>query len=186
MTALSSLTSCIKDILDKFINITELEPGKILVVGCSTSEILGEKIGSASNTDVAQAVMLGLLAVTQKNGIYLAIQCCEHLNRSLVVEHDCAVKYNLETVSVFPCIKAGGALSVVAMEEFTKPVIVESILAHAGLDIGSTLIGMHLKKVAVPVRMPIKMIGHAHLILAVTRPKYIGGERAKYKPELAN
>ena len=112
--------------------------------------------------------------------LYLAIQCCEHLNRALVVEEECALKYGLEIVSVVPHEKAGGSLATVAMTSFRKPVVVETIAAHAGLDVGDTFIGMHLKRVAVPVRLAVKQIGKAHVTAARTRPKFIGGDRARY------
>jgi uncharacterized protein (TIGR01440 family) len=124
--------------------------------------------------------MKGLLPVIQENKLFLAIQCCEHLNRALVVEKACAEKYGLEIVAVMPHPKAGGSLSASAMEKFNQPVVVETITAHAGLDIGDTFIGMHLKRVAVPVRLAAKNIGQAHLTAARHRPKLIGGARAKY------
>ncbi|WP_227762560.1 TIGR01440 family protein [Zhaonella formicivorans] len=157
-----------------------LKPGQIMVVGCSTSEVVGQKIGTASNLEVAQTIMAELLPLLQEKGIYLAVQCCEHLNRALVIEEEAAEKYGFEIVSVIPAPKAGGSLAAVAMERFDSPVVVEKIVAHAGIDIGDTFIGMHLKHVAVPVRLPLKNIGNAHLTLARTRPKLIGGERAIY------
>jgi len=158
-----------------------LSPGQILVVGCSTSEVLGAKIGSAGSTDVAEAILGSLRQVCTQHGIYLAVQCCEHLNRALVIEQQAAAIYNLEQVMVVPKPKAGGALGAQAMADFEHPILVESIKAHAGLDIGSTLIGMHLKVVAVPVRLAQKNIGQALVTAARTRPRFIGGERAVYK-----
>jgi|CZCA01.1.fsa_nt_gi uncharacterized protein (TIGR01440 family) len=157
-----------------------LKPHDIVVVGCSTSEVMGRKIGSASSVDVAEAIMAGLLPVISENQLYLAIQCCEHLNRALVVEQECAERYRLERVTVIPHVAAGGALAAEAMKRFADPVVVESICAHAGLDIGDTFIGMHLKRVAVPVRLEVTKIGAGHLTAARTRPKLIGGERAHY------
>lgn len=171
----------VREALNLLLSVANLKPGQILVVGCSTSEVVGEKIGSASNIQVAEAIMEGLLTPLKENGIFLAVQGCEHINRALVVEEACALKYNLEIVNVVPHEKAGGSLSAMAMEKFEKPVVVEEISAHAGMDIGDTFIGMHLKKVAVPVRIGLKSIGKAHLTLARTRPKLIGGERAKYE-----
>ena len=157
-----------------------LRPHDILVVGCSTSEVAGHKIGSASSADVADAIMSGLLPIIRESQLYLAVQCCEHLNRALVVERECAGRYGLELVTVIPHLRAGGALSAAAMKEYGDPVVVESISAHAGMDIGDTFIGMHLRHVAVPVRLEITKIGDAHLTVARTRPKLIGGERALY------
>ena len=158
-----------------------LSPGQILVVGCSTSEVLGEKIGSGGSSAVAKAILDSLSQVCTQSGIYLAVQCCEHLNRALVIEQHVATVYNLDQVMVVPVPKAGGALGAQAMADFEHPVIVESIKAHAGLDIGCTLIGMHLKAVAVPVRLAQKNIGQALVIAARTRPKFIGGARAVYQ-----
>lgn len=177
---LTSLTADIKDALSRLLNIANLEPGMIIVVGCSTSEVMGKRIGSASNVDTAEAIMAGLLPVAREHDVYLAIQCCEHLNRALVVEKECKDRYGLEEVTVIPHQDAGGALAAVAMRQFQDPVVVETISAHAGMDIGDTLIGMHLKRVAVPVRLDMDSIGHAHLTFARTRPKLIGGPRAKY------
>lgn len=157
-----------------------LKPGDIVVIGCSTSEVAGKKIGSSSSLQTAGAIMDGLLPTVLEKELFMAVQCCEHLNRALVVEERCAAKYNLEIVCVYPHEKAGGSLAAAAMERFAQPVVVETIAAHAGLDIGDTFIGMHLKKVAVPVRIELKSIGEAHLTLARTRPKLIGGERAIY------
>lgn len=159
-----------------------LEPGQILVVGCSTSEVIGQRVGTAGSSDVAQAILDGLLDVAPKSEVSLAIQCCEHLNRALVVDEATCRRYNLERVTVVPVPKAGGALAAAAMRRFDRSVVVESIRAHAGMDIGGVLIGMHLRPVAVPVRLSVNSIGQARLIMARTRPKLIGGERAVYKP----
>jgi uncharacterized protein (TIGR01440 family) len=181
MEELKEYTQQVWEAVDSLLSVADLKPGQIVVVGCSTSEVIGKKIGTATNIDVAKAIIAGILPLLNKRGIFLAVQCCEHLNRALVVEEECAEKYGLEIVNVVPHEKAGGALATVAMDMFAKPVVVESILAHAGLDIGDTLIGMHLKRVAVPVRTDIKNIGKAHLTMARTRPKLIGGERARYR-----
>jgi uncharacterized protein (TIGR01440 family) len=177
---LTCLTAEAKDALSGLLNVAGLEPGMIIVIGCSTSEVMGKKIGSASNIDTAEAIMAGLLPVARGHGVYLAIQCCEHLNRALVVEKECKDRYGLEEVTVIPHQDAGGALATVAMSQFRNPIVVEAISAHAGMDIGDTLIGMHLKRVAVPVRLDMDSIGNAHLTFARTRPKLIGGARAKY------
>lgn len=166
---------------EELIKTARLKPGQILVVGCSTSEVQGARIGSYGSDVVAARILSSLQKVCSWYQVSLAIQCCEHLNRALVVEQAVADKYNLEAVSVIPVAKAGGALAAQAMREFACPVVVEAIQAHAGLDIGSTLIGMHIKKVAVPVRLTPKYIGEAYLTAALTRPKLIGGARAIYQ-----
>ncbi len=157
------------------------KPGQIMVLGCSTSEVLGKKIGSAGSKEVAGAILEGIREALDGTGVALAVQCCEHLNRCLVVERHVMERYNLTEVTVRPVPNAGGAAAATAMEVFDDPVVVESIQAHAGLDIGDTFIGMHLKPVVVPVRLPIKRIGHAHLTVARTRPKLVGGKRAVYE-----
>lgn len=160
-----------------------LEEGQIMVVGCSTSEVLGHKIGTAGSEEVAAVILEALLKVAGEYKFYLAVQCCEHLNRALVVERPLYRSYNLERVEVVPVPHAGGALAATAIKNFQDPVIVENIQAHAGIDIGSTLIGMHLKAVAVPVRLQVNTIGEARLTAARTRPKLIGGSRAVYITE---
>lgn len=158
----------------------KLEPGDILLVGCSTSEIMGSKIGTASAPQVGKAVLEGLLPTLSKQGIWLAAQCCEHLNRALIVEKEMAEAYRLEIVNAVPQPKAGGSFATAAWESFEEPVAVEALKAAAGLDIGLTLIGMNLRPVVVPVRLSVKKIGSAHLVAARTRPKYIGGGRTSY------
>ena len=160
-----------------------LLPGDLFVVGCSSSEILGGTIGKASSLEAAQAVLDGIYPLLREQGIFLAAQCCEHLNRALIVEADCARRYGYDPVSVRPQPKAGGSFAASAWEAFERPVAVEHIRAHAGLDIGGTLIGMHLRDVAVPVRLSLDHIGQALLLCARTRPKFIGGSRACYEGE---
>lgn len=167
--------------VDELLNVALLQKGHVLVVGCSTSEVAGARIGTAGSEAVAEAILEPLWEVTQQRGIYLACQCCEHLNRALVVSQEAAERYNWEQVSVIPVPKAGGAFAARAMRHMPGAVVVEEIRAHAGLDIGSTLIGMHLKRVAVPVRLSLDTIGNARLTAARTRPKLIGGERAVYR-----
>ena len=157
-----------------------LRTGDILVVGCSSSEIVGGQIGHASTLEAAQAAFRGIYPVLQEKGIFLAAQCCEHLNRALIVERACAEKYGYEPVSVHPQPKAGGSFATTTWDNFADPVAVEHIRAHAGLDIGGTLIGMHLRDVAVPVRLSLDHINKAILLCARTRPKFIGGSRAVY------
>ena len=159
-----------------------LKAGNIVVVGCSTSEVLGAKIGTNSNPDTAKKIFEALHDYSKEHGVYLAIQCCEHLNRAIIVEKEALP--NAEYVNVVPQPKAGGSLATAAYNGFTNPVVVEEIKADAGIDIGSTLIGMHLKKVAVPVRLENNTIGEATVVAARTRPKFIGGVRAVYDQEL--
>ncbi len=157
-----------------------LKAGDILVIGCSSSEVLGEKIGTGSSMDAAAAVMDGVLPLLKERGVYLAAQCCEHLNRAIILEEAAAKAYGLEPVNVLPQPKAGGSFATTAWQRMEHPVAVESVRAHAGLDIGGTLIGMHLRAVAVPVRLATRQIGEAPLLAARTRPKFIGGVRACY------
>ncbi|MGB9661848.1 MAG: TIGR01440 family protein [Moorellaceae bacterium] len=164
----------------ELLSVAGLKPGQILVAGCSTSEIAGRKIGTASSLEIGQAVVEGLLRATREAQVFLAAQCCEHLNRALVIEAQAAEIYGLEEVTVIPALKAGGALATAAYRSLHRPLVVARVQAHAGLDIGGTLIGMHLRPVAVPVRLEVKSIGQAGLTLARTRPPLIGGERAVY------
>ncbi len=169
-------------IANEIIEKAGLIAGQILVVGCSTSEILGGKIGSNSSPDAAKLVFEGIYEVLKEKGIYLAAQCCEHLNRAIIVEKS-AVPF-AETVNVVPQPKAGGSFATQAYAHFDSPVALEEIKADAGIDIGLTLIGMHLKKVAVPVRLENNKLGSAPVVAARVRPKFIGGERAKYNSDL--
>lgn len=166
--------------IKELLEVAHLEKGDLFVVGCSSSEVIGHKIGSFSSIDVAKALFAGIYPVLKENGIYLACQCCEHLNRAIIIEKEAATKYSLEAVNVVPQPKAGGSFATTAYENFECAVAVEHIKAHAGIDIGGTLIGMHLKDVAVPVRLSINKIGEANIICARTRPKFIGGIRAHY------
>ena len=159
-----------------------LHKGQIVVVGCSTSEVVGRKVGSWSTPEVGQAIFDGLNSVFSPLGIYIAAQCCEHLNRALIVDYDAVP--GAEIVNVMPQPKAGSSFATAAYNSFAHPVALEEIKADAGLDIGGTLIGMHLKKVAVPVRLEQNHIGDAILLAARVRPKFIGGERAIYNDEL--
>lgn len=170
-----------KKMIEEFMSVAPMNRGEIFVVGCSSSEIVGEVIGKGSDFNAAKAVYEGIYPILNEKGIYLAAQCCEHLNRALVVERECAEKYGLEIVCVVSKAKAGGSFATAAYENFENPVVVEAIKAHAGVDVGSTLIGMHLCAVAVPVRLSMKTLGNANLTFARTRPKYIGGPRAEYE-----
>ena len=156
----------------------KLEKGGILVVGCSTSEVLGDKIGTNSSPDTAKEIFEGINKACEERGVYLAAQCCEHLNRAIITERE-ALPF-AERVNVVPRPKAGGSFATAAYAAFKKPVAVEEIKANAGLDIGFTLIGMHIKKVAVPVRLENNKIGNATVLAARSRPKFIGGNRAEY------
>lgn len=168
-------------VAEELIETAKMKEGQILVVGCSSSEIAAHAIGCYSSQEVGQAVFDAINAVAKKRGLYLAAQCCEHLNRALIIEEEAADKYGLEMVNVKPQLKAGGSFSTAAWNGFSAPCAVESIRAHAGIDIGDTLIGMHLRAVAVPVRTKVNAIGSAHVVCARTRLKYIGGERADYQ-----
>ena len=169
-----------REALCELLEVSGLRSGDVLVIGCSSSEITGAQIGHGSVPAAAQEVFDAVMPLLKEKGIYLAAQCCEHLNRALIVERACAERYGLEEVCVVPQPKAGGSFATAAWNGFSSPVAVEHIRAHAGLDIGGTLIGMHLRDVAVPVRLKADRIGEARLLAARTRPKYIGGIRAKY------
>ena len=171
---------------EELIKTAGLKKGDILVVGCSSSEICGERIGSTSSAEVGETVFDALNTLAEREGIFIAAQCCEHLNRALIVEEECALYYGLERVNVVPALKAGGSFATAAFNAMKSPRAVEGLRsqAAAGMDIGDTLIGMHLKKVAVPVRLEVSNIGKAHLVCARTRTKYIGGERAQYDKDL--
>lgn len=160
-----------------------LKKGSLFVVGCSTSEVGGGIIGTASSPELADAVFHGIYKAVKEAEVYLAAQCCEHLNRALIIEEEVAEKYGYEPVNVVPQPKAGGSFATMAWKYFENPVAVEHIKAGAGMDIGDTLIGMHLKDVAVPVRISVKTIGKAHVVCARTRAKFIGGSRAVYNGE---
>jgi uncharacterized protein (TIGR01440 family) len=159
-----------------------LKRGSILVIGCSTSEIVGSRIGTNSAPEVAAEVFRGFYDHAKENGIYLAVQCCEHLNRAIVIERAAAT--GLEIVNAVPQPKAGGSMATQAYAALEDPVVVEEIKADAGIDIGLTLIGMHLKRVAVPVRLENNRIGEALVVAARTRPRFIGGARAVYDEDM--
>lgn len=181
---LSNIKKQAKQAITELIEISGIKSGDILVIGCSSSEIMGGDIGKASSMDAAKAVFDGIYPILKEKGIYLAAQCCEHLNRAIIIEKSAAEKFNLEIVNVMPQPKAGGSFATTVWQNMEHPVAVEHIKASAGLDIGNTLIGMHLKEVAVPVRLSINKIGKAPIVCARTRPKFIGGERAHYCEDL--
>ena len=178
----SELTKQAENVTKEIVEKAGLKKGQILVVGCSSSEICGDRIGTNSNLEVAQAVFKGIYDVLQEKGIYLAAQCCEHLNRAIIVERK-AVPF-ADIVNVVPQPKAGGSFGTTAYKTFEEPVALEEIKADAGIDIGGTLIGMHLKKVAVPVKLENRKIGEANVLAARVRPKFIGGQRAMYDEHL--
>jgi len=167
-------------VLSELLSVANLDRGDILVVGCSTSEVSKHRIGSFSNAEIGTVIFETLHTELEKKGIHLATQCCEHLNRAIIIEKSVAKENRLPIVNVVPQLKAGGAFSTAAFAGFENPVAVEYIQAQAGIDIGDTLIGMHLAPVAVPVRVATKEIGSAHIVCARTRGKYIGGVRACY------
>ena len=181
---LSNIKKQAKQAVTELIEISGIKSGDILVIGCSSSEIMGGDIGKASSMDAAKAVFDGIYPILKGKGIYLAAQCCEHLNRAIIIEQAAAEKFNLEIVNVMPQPKAGGSFATTVWQNMEHPVAVEHIKASAGLDIGNTLIGMHLKEVAVPVRLSINKIGKAPIVCARTRPKFIGGDRAHYCEDL--
>lgn len=177
---LQQIEDQLQTLLAEFEQQVHFREGQLLVIGCSTSEIKGQKIGTAGGLEIAEALYKPLSAFSEKHGLYLAFQGCEHINRAITIESEATEKYGLEPVSVVPAQKAGGSMSAYAYRQLKDPVVVEEVLAHAGIDMGQTLIGMHLKRVAVPLRTSITHIGDAVVTVATTRPKLIGGERAIY------
>jgi uncharacterized protein (TIGR01440 family) len=177
-----SLYNQAKNTIEEIAEKAKLKKGNVLVIGCSTSEIIGSKIGTNSVPEVAEEIFDAFYSFAREKGIYLAVQCCEHLNRAIVIEGEAIG--NGEVVNVVPQPKAGGSMATAAYKSFSNPVVVEAIRADAGIDIGFTLIGMHLKSVAVPVRLENNRIGEALVIAARTRPKFIGGIRAVYDEEM--
>lgn len=182
MFELKDIENAAYEATEELCKIAKAEKGSIMVVGCSSSEITGGKIGTASSPETAEAVISGIMKSLEPRGVYLAAQCCEHLNRAIIVER--AAVPNAYYVNVVPQPKAGGSFATAAYRRFSDPVALEGISADFGLDIGGTLIGMHLKPVAVPVRLATKHIGEAIIIAARTRPKFIGGSRAVYDENL--
>ncbi len=181
---LKEITLQARDAATELIERSGIKKGQIMVIGCSTSEIQGYDLGSHSGPEVGKAVLEGILPVTKEHGIYLAAQCCEHINRAIIIEEEAMEKYRLEQVNAVPQPKAGGSFATALYGALESPVAVEDVKAHAGLDIGGVLIGMHLKEVAVPMRLTTKHIGNALIIAARTRPKFTGGERAVYDDSL--
>ena len=179
----TQLTAQARQATEELLEAAHLETGDILVVGCSSSEIVGGHIGRDSSMEAAAAVLAGVLPPLQEQGVYLAAQCCEHLNRAIVLEREAAKAYGCQIVAAIPQPHAGGSWATSCWRAFKDPVLVEEVRAAAGMDIGGTLIGMHLRRVAVPVRLSLDHIGQAILLCARTRPPFIGGARAVYSQE---
>ena len=177
----AKLTAQARQATEELLEAAHLETGDIFVVGCSSSEIMGGHIGKDSSMEAAAAVLAGVLPPLQEQGVYLAAQCCEHLNRAIVIERTVARANGYQIVAAIPQPHAGGSWATNCWRTFNDPVLVEEVKAAAGMDIGGTLIGMHLRRVAIPVRLSIKKIGEANILCARTRPKYIGGARAVYQ-----
>ena len=173
-----------KQALEELLQTAKLKSGDLFIVGCSSSEMVGERIGKGSSMEAAEAAFAGIYPVLQERGIWLVSQCCEHLNRALIMERTAALQYGYEPVNVEPWAHAGGSFATVTFARLSEPVAVEHVRAAAGMDIGDTLIGIHLRDVAVPVRLSLNAIGKAHLVCARTRPRFIGGERARYQEAL--
>lgn len=182
---LTTLTEDAYALTAELISTAKLQKGQLLVIGCSTSEVLGHRIGSYSSADAGQAIFDGIYKAAQEYGISIAAQCCEHLNRAIIIEETDAIRRGLDIVNVVPQPKAGGSFATAAYHSLKQPAAVEAIRADAGIDIGDTLIGMHLKAVAVPVRLSASTLGEARVVCARTRAKYIGGERAHYNAALS-
>ena len=173
-----------KRVVAEFLNEIQLKRGSLVVIGCSTSEIAAHGIGSYSNAELGEAVFVAMYEKLVKAKLAVAAQCCEHLNRVLIMTEEDAERFGYEIVNVIPQPKAGGSFSTAAWKHMKNPVAVEHVQAHAGIDVGDTLIGMHLKSVAVPVRIEHPMIGAAHIVCARTRAKYVVGGRAYYNEAL--
>lgn len=178
---LAQIRTDMNALVNEWANNGLLKKDDVFVIGCSTSEVAGKTIGTSGSEEIAAILFNELKTLREQTGVHLAFQCCEHLNRALVVERETMEKFNYEQVSVIPVREAGGAMTAYAYNHFDEAVVVEDIEADAGIDIGDTLIGMHLRKVAVPVRLTQNTVGSARIIGAHTRPKLIGGARARYK-----
>lgn len=180
MTILKEVKQEMDELVGELLQADYIKKDSLFVIGCSTSEVIGMAIGTAGSDEAGEAIFTALQKLHEEKCIHLAFQCCEHLNRALVIERATLDKYQLEEVSVIPVREAGGSMATYAYNQFRDPVMVEAIQADAGIDLGDTFIGMHLKPVAVPVRLSVSKIGNAHLTIARTRPKLIGGVRAVY------
>lgn len=169
-----------REVIVELLENEHVADNSLIVIGCSTSEIVGENIGKGSSPEAAESIVNSILDELKNHNCEIAAQCCEHLNRALVMERDTALKYGFEIVCVRPRPKAGGSFATAVYEALNDPVVVEHVTATAGLDIGNTMIGMHMKHVAVPLRLKHNRIGQAHVTAAFSRPKLIGGNRADY------
>lgn len=183
---LSEISAQVETVVRELVKAGNLMPGRMLVIGTSTSEVLGKRIGTAGALETAARIYAGVEAARNEVSFIPVYQCCEHLNRALVMERASAEYFGLTIVHAVPMPQAGGSMAAYAFSQFSEPCLVESIQAHAGIDIGDTLIGMHLRPVAVPVRPSITTIGGAHVTMAFTRPKLIGGARAVYEADAAS
>ena len=181
MDNIESITQQLTAVMNELLDNHPIKEGSIFVIGCSSSEVAGGKIGKNSSAEIGQAIFETVNKICRDRGLYPAFQCCEHLNRCLVIDSECAEKFGYEPVSVVPWLHGGGSLATAAYHGLHNAVVVEHIRASAGIDIGDTLIGMHLKDVAVPVHPQIDSIGEAHVVAAFCRPKLVGGERARYE-----
>ena len=181
---LEEYTSVADAVIKQLLDVANLESGDIVIVGCSTSEIVGRRIGTSPGIDIAKALLEGLLPPIRERGLFLAAQCCEHLERALAIEKEALVAHGLTRVNAIPQPKAGGSFATEAYHRFKAPVLAQTVMAGAGLDIGRTMIGMHLRPVVVPLRLDIKNIGEAAVLGARTRPRFVGGERAIYGKDL--
>lgn len=181
---LSKISAEVKQAVSEICTASKIQPGEIFVIGCSSSEISGGTIGKNSSEEIGKAVFDAAYEILNEKGIYLAAQCCEHLNRALVIESKAAEKYLLPPVNAVPQVKAGGSFATAAYHGFSHPCVVEHIAAKAGMDIGETLIGMHIAPVCVPLRISVRKIGEANVICARSRLKFIGGIRARYDENL--
>ena len=182
--ALEQITEETKHVMKEFLEGAAIRQGELIVIGCSSSEVIGHKIGSYSSVDVAERIVAVIMRMVQERGCYLAAQCCEHLNRALIIEREVAERFGYEQVNVVPVPKAGGSFATKVYASMKEPVAVEHVKASGGIDIGDTLIGMHLRDVAVPLRIETKQIGQAHIVCARTRCKFVGGSRAQYDERL--
>ena len=174
----------VKTAANELLAVARYRRGDIFIIGCSSSEIVGERIGKGSSMEAAETVYNALAPIVREAGLYLAVQCCEHLNRAVIIEREAADFHRLDQVNVIPHAHAGGAFATTAYHNFADAVAVEHVRAVVGMDIGDTLIGMHLKEVAVPVRTSVKRIGEANLVTARTRARFVGGVRAQYNEDL--
>lgn len=172
-----------KAIISDIIERSAIQKGQLFVLGLSSSEVVGGMIGQNSSQEVGEVIVQTVLEELHKVGVFLAVQGCEHLNRALVVERAYALQKDLEIVNVLPSLHAGGSGQLAAFKFMNDPVEVEEVVAHAGLDIGDTSIGMHVKRVQVPLRPIQRELGGAHVTALASRPKLIGGARASYSED---